>query len=59
MGAHTNIVPLGLGTHQPSLLRPSTSTSRALACTSTICSTHFWSPSSATMPAIWMGWNAP
>ena len=59
IGAHTNIVPLGLGTCQPSLLRPSTSTSRRLRWTSTISSTTFWSPSRAMMLAIWIGWKAP
>src|SRR4029079_10031391 len=58
IGASTNIVPLGLGTDQPSLLRPSTSTLRRLRWTSTICSTHFWSPSRGTMLAIWMCWDA-
>src|SRR5260370_39525136 len=59
MGAHTNMVPLGFSTDQPILLRPSTRTSRRRRWSSTILPTTDWSPSSATMEAIWIGWKAP
>ena len=59
IGAQTNMVARGLSIFQPARPRPSTSTSRRRRYVSTVSATQACGPSSATIPAIWIGWKTP